>query len=126
MSIRQAIAGLPVFGVPVGEQKPIRKEPTVPRVDRLRTSAKLYPCVLCGKDKQFTVSAHGNEVQTKGIGKKAPGYLIAYVCGDPGGCHDLIDGRAGKLPKAKKRAMWREAHSRTVELWFRDGLVVPA
>lgn len=96
----------------------------IPKLDKLRRAAPKYACVLCGKDKRCTVAAHNNEVEWKGIGKKSPGFMIAYVCGDPGGCHDHIDGRAGGLPKAEKRALWDLAYKRTVAIWFRDGLVV--
>lgn len=104
---------------------PILKEPVVPKVDKLRLAARNYDCVLCGRDKSFTVPAHCDELEHgKGVGKKTPGFLIAYVCGCPGGCHDQIDGRAGSLSKEEKRSMWRTAYLRTVWLWFRDGLVM--
>lgn len=124
MSLREVIASLPVYGQPVGQVTP--KTPKVERIDSLRTAARRYPCVLCGKNKEFTVAAHCNAVQFKGMGKKAPAWMVAYVCGDPGGCHDIIDGRAGKLSKEKKRGLWLEAYWLTVQLWFRDGLVRPA
>lgn len=101
------------------------KPARIPRLDKLRAAARRYACVLCGKV-GFTVSAHNNEAEWKGIGKKSPGFLLAYVCGDPGGCHDLIDGRAGGLPKDEKRSLWDIAFKRTVAIWFRDGLVVVA
>jgi hypothetical protein len=101
----------------------IQKEPTIPKVDKLRVAAQEYSCVLCGKDKRHTVAAHCNDAQYKGMWRKAPGYMLAYVCGDPGGCHDQIDGRSGGLTKQAKREMWNEAHKRTVRLWFLHGHV---
>lgn len=98
----------------------------VMKVDKLRLAARHYECVLCKKNRAYTVAAHCNDVEWKGIGKKAPGYMLAYVCGDPGGCHDRIDGRAGKLSKEDKRFLWDLAFKRTVEIWFRDRLVVVA
>lgn len=98
----------------------------VPRLQKLIRAARLYPCTLCGKDQRYTCAAHCNDATVKGIGKKAPDSAIAYLCMDPGGCHDQVDGRSGGLDKATKRAMWNEAHRRTVALWFRDGLVVVA
>lgn len=95
----------------------------VPKLDRLRVAAQNYNCTICGKDKRFTVAAHCDDVEWKGIGKKSPGYLIAYVCGDPGGCHDILDGRKGGLPKDEKRQLWDRAFKRTVAIWFIDGLV---
>lgn len=106
-----------------GKSKPIRKEPVLPKVDKLRTAACNYPCVLCGKAKRFTIAAHCNDITVKGIGIKATGFLIAYVCSK---CHDLIDGRAGNLTKPEKRLMWLEAYWLTVQIWFRDRLVVLA
>jgi hypothetical protein len=99
---------------------PILKESVIPRVDKLRLAAQHYDCVLCGRDRQYTVPAHCNDGNVKGIGRKAPGYMLAYVCG---GCHDLIDGRAGQLGRVAKREMWNEAHKLTVRIWFREGLV---
>lgn len=94
------------------------------KVGKLRRAARNYACVLCFKDRRFTVAAHDNALASgRGVGRKAPGVRIAYVCGDPGGCHDRMDGRAGGLSKEEKRSMFYEAHSKTVSLWFRDGLV---
>lgn len=101
---------------------PLLKRPPVARVQKLVRAAKCYPCVLCRKV-GFTCAAHCNDARDKGIGKKAPDHMIAYVCGDPGGCHDQIDGRAGGLSFEEKRAMWNEAHRLTVAIWFRDELV---
>ncbi len=116
-------AGLIVYGAAPGKgaSSPIRKEPEVPKVDKLRKAACNYPCVLCGKAKKFTIAAHCNDITVKGMGTKAAGYLIAYVCSK---CHDAMDGRTGKLSKAEKRVMWLEAYWLTVQIWFRDRLVV--
>jgi hypothetical protein len=103
----------------------IPKEPVIPKVEKLRLAAQHYDCVLCGKDKRFTVGAHCDELEFgKGAGKKTIGALLAYVCGDPGGCHDKIDGRAGGLSKEEKRELWRTAFMRTFWIWIRDGWLV--
>lgn len=125
-ALAKAISGLPVYGAASAgssSKAPGQKAAAVVSVDKLRRAACKYDCVLCGKDKRHTVAAHCDDVRAKGIGKKTPGYMLAYVCGDPGGCHDLIDGRAGGFTKARKRLMWLEAHWLTVWIWFRDGLV---
>lgn len=96
------------------------KPDRIPKLDKLRRAASDYPCQLCGRPKEHTVPAHNNDVEWKGIGKKSPGFLIAYVCGF---CHDEMDGRSGGLPKEEKRDMWDRAFKRTVAIWFRDGLV---
>ena len=107
----------------IGKSKAISKEPVIPKADKLRLAAKNYPCVLCGRSKRFTVAAHCNDVNDKGIGKTAPHFMMAYLCNVTGGCHDQVDGKVPKLEKADKRGMWNEAHRRTVAIWFREGLV---
>jgi hypothetical protein len=97
----------------------IPKEPKIANVDKLRAAARNYLCMYCGKAGE-TVAAHCNDVRAKGIGKKSPGYMLAYLCTE---CHDLVDGRKSGLSKAAKRAMWLEAYWLTVQVWFRDGLV---
>jgi hypothetical protein len=57
----------------------------------------------------------------KGIGCKAPDYFIAWMCHE---CHALYDGRAGKLTWQEKWEMWVRAYMRTVEQWFKQGIVV--
>jgi hypothetical protein len=99
------------------------KPQPIPHLQKLIRAARLYSCVLCHKDKAYTCAAHCNDARDKGIGKKAPDFMVAYVCGDPGGCHDKIDGRVGGLTKDEKRAMWNEAYRLTVKIWFRDNLV---
>lgn len=100
------------------------KEQAIAKVDKLRQAAQNYDCVLCGKDKRFTVGAHSNSLNHgRGEAYKTKGCMIAYVCGDPGGCHDKIDGRSGGLMLEEKRALWAEAFARTARIWFRDGLV---
>lgn len=104
----------------------LRKEPVIAKVDKLRTAAQNYPCVLCGRAKRFTVAAHCNDVTDKGIGKTSPDFMLAYLCNVSGGCHDQVDGKVPGIKKAEKRALWNEGHRRTVAIWFRDQLVVLA
>lgn len=103
----------------------IPKQPVVAKTAKLIAAAQKYPCVLCGRE-GFTVAAHCNDAVFKGIGRKAADWLVAYVCGQPGGCHDMIDGRAGGLSLDAKRAMWDRAYKFTVNIWMRDGWVKPA
>jgi len=96
------------------------------KLQKLILAARRYPCQNCGK-LGFTVPCHSNAIDHgKGVGLKVPDHLIAYMCGDPGGCHDQVDGRSAGMPYEAKRAMWNAAHVKTVALWFRDGLVVVA
>lgn len=96
---------------------------TVYRNPKLLRAAHECACVLCGKQ-GYTVAAHSNALRHgHGYGHKAPDYRVAYVCGDPGGCHDKIDGRAGGLTKEEKRELWALAYEKTVALWFERGIV---
>lgn len=91
------------------------------RSKKLLDSAEGQSCVLCEKEDGTTVAAHANSVALgKGKGIKPPDYYTAHVCH---GCHDLIDGRAGKLSKEEKMEMWTRAFVRTVARWFNQGIV---
>lgn len=91
------------------------------RSPKLREAASGRPCVLCGIEDGTTVGAHSNALEHgRGYGHKAPDFYLAYVCG---GCHDQIDGRAGKLSKEEKREMWMRAWVKTVAIWFNEGIV---
>lgn len=101
----------------------LQKAPHVALLGKLIGAARNYPCQNCGKV-GFTVAAHCNAI-TMGRGAyfKTRDFLIAYLCGNPGGCHDLVDGRAGALSLETKRSMWYEAYAKTVAIWFEDKLV---
>jgi hypothetical protein len=98
----------------------ILKEPKLLKLRKLCEAAPNYECVMCGAWKAYTVAAHCNDVTAKGIGRKAPDFMVAYLCGVPGGCHDKADGRAGGWTLEEKRAFWNEAYRRTVAIWFRE------
>lgn len=90
------------------------------RSPKLLKAAKGRPCVLCGSV-GTTVSAHSNQTEHgHGTGIKSPDCLSAWACGT---CHDLIDGRQGKLTKEEKRELWHRAFVKTVVRWFEDGIV---
>lgn len=90
------------------------------RSEKLRKAARDRPCALCSSY-GTTVAAHSNALEHgRGIGHKAPDYMVAYVCQD---CHDIIDGRKGGLSKEEKREMWMRAWQRTVKVWFEEGIV---
>lgn len=94
------------------------------KLQKLLDAARNYPCAHCGKE-GFTVPAHNNELAFgRGAYHKTANDLVAYLCGDPGGCHDAVDGRAHGLSIEAKREMWHRAHTVTVAWWFRDGLVI--
>lgn len=95
----------------------------IPRLQKLKDAARNYPCQHCGKI-GYTVAAHSNALaHGRGASFKTPDYMVAYLCGDPGGCHDLVDGRAGGLTLEEKRSMWNAAYAKTVALWFIERLV---
>lgn len=92
------------------------------RSKKLTDSAKGQPCAYCEDDRGTTVSAHRNSVaHGKGWGIKCPDFLVADLCE---ACHALYDGRAGKLTKSEKDALWMTAYLRTVTRWFTTGVVV--
>lgn len=65
--------------------------------------------------------SHPNEQSAgKGMRLKAVDYLGAIVCKH---CHDLIDGRTGKLTRDQRQSMHREAHRRTLIWWFENGYI---
>jgi hypothetical protein len=68
-----------------------------------------------------TVSAHANFVEYgKGRGIKAPDYFVAWLCY---ACHYNLD-HGTIWSKQEKWEMWHRAYARTVEQWFKLGLVV--
>lgn len=91
------------------------------RSKKLRDAARDRPCVLCGRNNGTTVPAHSNMPEHgKGVGIKAPDYFMSYCCDR---CHAEIDGRIGQLTKEEKRMQWFRAYARTVEIWFKEGLI---
>lgn len=90
------------------------------RSQKLLDAARDQACVICGSV-GTTVAAHSNLVEHgKGVGVKAPDYRIAFLCMN---CHSLVDGRVGKLTRDEKRAMWIDAHVKTVGILFEKGFV---
>lgn len=91
------------------------------RSPKLLKAARDQSCAICGSV-GTTVPAHANSVALgKGTGIKAPDFYHAHMCQV---CHDLYDGRRGKLTKAEKEEMWIMAYLRTVKRWFENGVVV--
>ena len=65
--------------------------------------------------------AHSNEqVAGKGMRLKSIDYLGAIVCQN---CHDLIDGRTGRLTREEQQALHHRAHQRTLIWWFEQGYI---
>lgn len=91
------------------------------RNKKLLASAEGQSCTVCGAV-GTTISAHANSVALgKGTGIKVPDFYVAHLCAR---CHDLYDGRRGKLTKGEKEEMWMAAYLRTVARWFNQGLVI--
>lgn len=110
--------------MPLNNYGSLLKHDRIPGVTKLIARAKDYPCQCCGKV-GFTVAAHSNALEHgRGASFKTPDFAIAYLCGDAGGCHDLVDGRSGGLSLEVKREMWLGAHAKTVAIWFVDRLIV--
>lgn len=88
---------------------------------KLLREAQNRPCVLCGINDGTTVAAHSNALEHgRGFSFKTPSYMVAYVCYH---CHNLIDGRSGKLTKEEKKEMWLRGWVRTVSIWFEEGII---
>jgi hypothetical protein len=91
------------------------------RNKKLLSLAKGAPCQYCGRQDGSTVAAHSNQQRDgKGVGFKAADYRISFLCFH---CHNLCDGREGKLTKEEKREMWEEAHRKTIGYMFENGLI---
>jgi hypothetical protein len=101
--------------------------------NKLRQSAREAPhCFYCyrsnviGEDGRgvLLVLAHSNELeQGRGAYFKSSDIHGGILCPD---CHDLADGRKGKLPKAEKHEIIRVANSRTLDWWFENGYLTVA
>lgn len=91
------------------------------RNKKLLRAAKDQACVLCGAV-GTTVACHVRSVALgSGTGIKAPDCLSAWMCRS---CHDLQDGRKGKLLGYERQEMWQLAFAKTVVQWFEQGIVV--
>lgn len=96
------------------------------RSTKLRKSAREAPaCFFCGNpnDSEGTrlCLAHSNELRHgRGASFKSSDVFGAILCMD---CHDLVDGRKGKLSLDEKRQMHRFAHDRTLAWWIDNDYV---
>lgn len=89
------------------------------RSKKLTSAAKDFDCQSCGRYKP-SVPAHANwQEYGKGAGLKAHDCFIAFVCPS---CHDVIDGRAGRLTQDEQKAKWLAAHIKTLVLVFQHRL----
>ena len=90
------------------------------RSKKLTRSVDIMECQSCGRF-GGVVPAHANWQQYgKGAGLKAHDCFVAWVCM---ACHDIIDGRTGRLTDAEKHEMWQKAWIKTILLWFEGGVV---
>mgnify|MGYP003144517817 CR=1 FL=1 len=91
--------------------------------NKLRKLAQEMPfCTSCGDpnpNRDLLCLAHSNELRHgKGVGKKSDDLFGAYMCFD---CHNVVDGRTGKLTKIEKREMHERAWIITMEWWINNG-----
>ena len=98
---------------------PVRQREPRLMSKKITQDAKEQSCQNCGRNDGTTVNAHCNDIEFRGMGMKASDFMTCWLCG---ACHDLCDGRAGKLSKEEKRALWDRAFKRTVAQRFRQGL----
>lgn len=97
----------------------VRQREPRQKSEKIRRDAEGRACQNCGLEDGSTVNAHCDDLEFKGIGMKSDDALTAWLCS---GCHDLVDGRQGKLSKESKRGIWDMAFKRTVRQRFRLGL----
>ena len=90
--------------------------------EKILKLAKECPlCMGCGKYNDGTiVAAHSNQLRdSKGVGRKAKNYRVAYLCYD---CHTEIDN--GKtLSREERVSFWEEAHRKTIGWLFDNGYI---
>lgn len=91
----------------------------------LTDSARDKPCMamteVCNGNPSTVVWCHLNDLALgHGVGIKVPDVFGFYGCS---ACHDLVDGRRGKLTKAEKRAIGYEACVRTWHYLLTHGLL---
>lgn len=97
-----------------------QREPRL-KSKKITGDAKDQDCQNCYRHDETVVNAHCDDMEFRGVGLKSDDALTAWLCG---ACHDLVDGRAGKLTKGEKRELWDRAFKRTVRQRFRQGLWV--
>lgn len=91
------------------------------RLQKLLDFARQYPCAHCNRMDGTIVAAHCNELALgRGFAHKTPDFMVAYLCSV---CHDVVDGRAGGLPRDEKHAMWNRAYVQTMAWLWRDGII---
>lgn len=98
------------------------------RSNKLRASAHDAPyCFYCMRPNpngDLLALAHSNELRHgRGASFKSHDIFGAILCKP---CHDLADGRAGKLSEDDKREIIRFAHPGTLLWWIEQGLVTVA
>jgi hypothetical protein len=91
------------------------------RSPKLLRAARDRQCQRCGA-RDGVSAAHANSVALgKGTGIKVGDQLTAWLCRP---CHDLVDGRAGRLSHDERELIWLQAFAHTVKILFEEGIVV--
>jgi hypothetical protein len=90
------------------------------RSPRLLASCRELACQSCGRDDGTVVAAHANwSDYGKGKSLKASDAAVAALCFS---CHHELD-QGAHLDKAERRAMWVNAHSKTMVALIERGLL---
>lgn len=92
-------------------------------MSKLRQSAKRAPhCMYClrpNPDGNLLCLAHANtQASGKGMGIKGRDEEGAILCMT---CHDLTDGRIGKLTREQAQDIHCQAHIKTLAWWRKEG-----
>lgn len=97
---------------------PLQKRAYV-RSKGLMRAYRLIPCQHCGRDDGAVCGAHSNwAVHGKGKGIKADDNRCASLCH---ACHSALD-QGRWMTEAERKAMWWDAHVRTVQALVDAGL----
>ena len=90
------------------------------RNQKLLETVREFECALCGAEDGTVVAAHSNQLRDgKGKGIKAHDHRIAALCFR---CHMAID-QGHRINKQEKKAMWEEAHRKTIGFLFERGKI---
>lgn len=99
------------------------------KASKLRKSARGQQCQVriygvCNGNEETTVLAHYRLAGLNGAGMKPPDMIGAYCCSS---CHDVVDGRAGRLSEHLSYDQIRLYHAegvfRTQALMVKHGLI---
>jgi len=89
------------------------------RSKKILNGANGAPCMNCNVQDGTIVAAHSNQYRDgRGYAFKSHDFRVAYLCH---ACHYAID--HGKGGKGHRTEEWEQAHRKTIEYIFLQGIV---